>query len=110
MTLDEADMIIAELNVVFPNKKLLVEEVRRWEGNLVNHDYEVAKIAIGKIEETMSKWPTWAEFLQEIKIAKRDRDIDKPKPELTEAPPLSREENLKKIQEIISLLNKRTTV
>ena len=34
MTLDEADQIIAELNICFPSKKLLVEEVKRWEQNL----------------------------------------------------------------------------
>jgi len=62
MTLDEADRIIAELNVVFPSKKLSVEEVLRWEENLVNYSYESARRAVKLIEQNSKFWPTWADF------------------------------------------------
>lgn len=62
MTLDEADRIIAELNVVFPSKKLSVEEVLRWEENLVNYSYESARRAVKLIEQSSKFWPTWADF------------------------------------------------
>lgn len=66
MTLDEADAIIAELNICFPSKQLLVEEVKRWEGNLKDFDYEDAKITVKKIEDTSKFWPSWAEFREAI--------------------------------------------
>ena len=62
MTLDEADAIIAELNICFPSKQLLVEEVKRWEGNLEGFHYEDAKLAVKKIEDTCRFWPSWSEF------------------------------------------------
>lgn len=62
MTLDEADRIIAELNVVFPSKKLSVEEVLRWEENLVNYSYESARRAVKLIEQSNRFWPSWADF------------------------------------------------
>ena len=66
MTLDEADAIIAELNICFPSKQLLVEEVKRWEVNLKDFYYEDAKIAVKKIEDTCKFWPSWSEFRGEI--------------------------------------------
>jgi hypothetical protein len=104
MTLDEADKIIAELNIVFPSKKLLVEEVKRWEENLVPFDYQVARNTVRKIEENMSRWPAWADFLREIKICQQEYWASIPKVEIEEAPPLSREENLRRARELQSLM------
>lgn len=67
MTLDEADRIIAELNVVFPTKKLSVEEVVRWEENLLPFSLTSARQAIKAIEQTMSFWPSWADFLNTVR-------------------------------------------
>lgn len=66
MTLDEADAIIAELNICFPSKKLIVEEVKRWEGNLAEYHFDDAKEAVKKIEDTSRFWPSWAEFRETI--------------------------------------------
>ena len=104
MTLDEADQIIAELNIVFPSKKLLVEEVKRWEENLVPYEYLIVRSAIKRTEQTMSFWPSWADFIKEIKGAQSEYWASLPKIEIEEAPPLSPEENLKRIKELRSLL------
>lgn len=66
MTLDEADAIIAELNICFPGKQLLVEEVKRWEGNLEMFHYEDAKRAVKHIEDHNRFWPSWSEFREAI--------------------------------------------
>jgi hypothetical protein len=104
MTFDEADKIIAELNIVFPSKKLLVEEVKRWEDNLIPYEYEIAKMAVRSTENSMSFWPSWADFIKEIKRAQSEYWASMPKIEIDEAPPLSPEENLKRIKELRSLL------
>ncbi len=66
MTVDEADAIIAELNICFPAKQLIVEEVKRWEGNLAEFHFDDAKRAVKQIEETSRFWPSWAEFREAI--------------------------------------------
>jgi hypothetical protein len=104
MTFDEADKIIAELNIVFPSKKLLVEEVKRWEENLVPFDYNIARNAVRKVEENMSRWPAWADFLREIKVCQQEYWASVPKAELEEAPPLPLEENLRRVRELQSLM------
>jgi len=48
MTIDEADAIIAELNLCFPTKQLIIEEVKRWERNLVEFYFDDAKKAVKK--------------------------------------------------------------
>ena len=62
MNLDQADAIIAELNICFPSRQLLVEEVKRWEDNLLQFHFDDAKKAVKRIEETSRFWPSWAEF------------------------------------------------
>lgn len=66
MTHDEADAIIAELNICFPSKQLLVEEVKRWENNLSEFNFDDAKKAVKRIEDTCKFWPAWAEFREAI--------------------------------------------
>lgn len=66
MTLDEADAIIAELNICFPAKHLVVEEVKRWEGNLSAYHFDDARKAVKNIEDNCKFWPTWAEFREAI--------------------------------------------
>lgn len=80
MTLDEADAIIAELNLCFPSKQLVVEEVKRWEQNLLPYDYEDAKVAVKRIEDSSRFWPSWAEFkdavlpLHKIRLQEASRE------------------------------------
>lgn len=66
MNLDQADAIIAELNICFPSRQLLVEEVKRWEDNLSEFYFEDAKKAVKRIEENSKFWPSWAEFREAI--------------------------------------------
>lgn len=66
MNLDQADAIIAELNICFPSRQLLVEEVKRWEDNLSEFCFEDAKKAVKRIEENSKFWPSWAEFREAI--------------------------------------------
>jgi O-methyltransferase involved in polyketide biosynthesis len=66
MTPDQADAIIAELNICFPAKNLVVEEVRRWEQNLEMFHFEDARRAVKKIEDTSRFFPSWAEFRETI--------------------------------------------
>jgi len=73
VNIDEADRIIAELNICFPNKNLLVEEVIRWEENLADYEYSDARRAIKRIEDTCKFWPAWAEFKEAIQPFKRER-------------------------------------
>jgi len=73
MTLDEADAIIAELNICFPGKQLIVEEVKRWESNLEIFHYEDAKNAVKHIENTSKFWPSWSEFREAIMPMHKER-------------------------------------
>ena len=66
MTPDQADAIIAELNICFPAKNLVVEEVRRWEQNLERFHFEDARVAVKKIENVSRFFPSWAEFREAI--------------------------------------------
>jgi O-methyltransferase involved in polyketide biosynthesis len=66
MTPDQADAIIAELNICFPSKNLVVEEVRRWEQNLERFHFEDARAAVKRIEDTSRFFPSWAEFRETI--------------------------------------------
>lgn len=66
MTPDQADAIIAELNICFPSKNLVVEEVRRWEQNLEKFHFEDARRAVKRIEDTSRFFPSWAEFREAI--------------------------------------------
>lgn len=73
MTLDEADAIIAELNICFPSRQLLVEEVKRWENNLLEFHFEDGKKAVKRIEDKSRFWPSWAEFREAILPFHKDR-------------------------------------
>jgi hypothetical protein len=75
MTLDEADAIIAELNICFPSKQLVVEEVKRWEQNLLPYFYEDAQKAVKRIEESSRFWPSWAEFKDVVLPIHKQRDL-----------------------------------
>lgn len=82
MTHDEADAIIAELNICFPSKQLIVEEVKRWENNLAQFHYDDAKRAVKRIEDTSRFWPSWAEFREAIMPMHKERQwIEKEKRE-----------------------------
>lgn len=108
MTLDEADKIIAELNICFPNKNLLVEEVVRWEENLQPYDYEDARSAVKHIENTCKYWPSWAEFREAIHPLqqRRVRELQQTRREL-EAPTEITEEMRLRSKEIIKQLRNR---
>ncbi len=114
MTPDEADRIIAELNVIFPSKKLIVEEVLRWEENLSPYSYDSAKSAIRAIEMNAKFWPSWAEFRQTIDPIERRRQIESNQLALQSGAeePCTREESLAAIAEIrkIMQLNKRKII
>jgi len=73
MTLDEADAIIAELNICFPTKQLLVEEVKRWEDNLLTFAFDDAKQAVKQIENSSRFWPSWSEFREAILPMHKER-------------------------------------
>lgn len=73
MTLDEADAIIAELNICFPSKQLIVEEVKRWETNLAEYHFDDARKAVKRIEEHSRFWPSWAEFREAIQPLHKER-------------------------------------
>jgi hypothetical protein len=109
MTLDEADRIIAELNICFPNKNLLVEEVVRWEENLAVYEYEDARLAIKHIENVCKYWPSWAEFREAILpyTNERRRELERSRRELS-APVISDEER-ERSKEIIKQLKKNWT-
>lgn len=76
MTLDEADAIIAELNICFPSKQLVVEEVKRWEQNLLPYTYEDAQKAVRRIEQSCKFWPSWAEFKDTVLPIHRHRLLE----------------------------------
>lgn len=73
MTHDEADAIIAELNICFPSKQLIVEEVKRWEDNLSDFHFDDARRAVKHIENTCKFWPSWAEFREAIMPMHKER-------------------------------------
>lgn len=109
MTLDEADQIIAELNLCFPSKQLLVEEVKRWEENLAPFSYEDAKKVVRHIENTCKFWPAWAEFregLMPLENARRLAQItaDNAVAKALEAPPS--DEDREKIRGIINQIKR----
>jgi hypothetical protein len=108
VTLDEADKIIAELNICYPNKNLLVEEVVRWEENLSMYDYDDARIAVKHIENTSKYWPSWAEFREAIHpmYQQRLREIERARQALEPPREISEEERARS-KEIIKQLNKR---
>jgi len=104
MTIDEADAIIAELNLCFPTKQLIIEEVKRWERNLVEFYFDDAKKAVKKIEENSRFWPSWAEFREAILPLHNKRlwdikDFKERQARELEAP--QSEEDRQKIAEII---------
>jgi hypothetical protein len=114
MTPDEADRIVAELNIIFPSKKLIVEEVLRWEENLSPYSFESAKSAIRAIEMNSKFWPSWAEFRQTIDPIERRRQIESNQLALQSGAeePCTREESLAFIAEIRKKmeLNKRKII
>lgn len=104
MTVDEADAIIAELNICFPSKQLIVEEVKRWEGNLSEFHFDDARRAVKKIEENSRFWPSWAEFREAILPMHNKRlwDIkDREERKMRELEPVQTEEDKQKIAQII---------
>jgi hypothetical protein len=114
MTLDEADKIIAELSLVFPNKKLTVEEVYRWEENLQPYPYETARETIRHLERTLRFFPVWADFYESIQPThmRQLREADMERLQLAKAEgdePCSVEENLRQIALIKEKLAKRFT-
>jgi hypothetical protein len=114
MTLDEADKIIAELSLVFPNKKLTVEEVYRWEENLAPYPYATARETVKHLERSLRFFPVWADFYENIHPAhmRELREADMKRMELQRAQddePCSTEENLRQIAKIKQLLEKRFT-
>ncbi len=110
MTLDEADAIIAELNICFPSKQLLVEEVKRWEGNLKDFDYEDAKLTVKKIEDTSKFWPSWAEFREAIMPLHKHRiwfEKEKREQQLKELEKPRTPEEVAQIKEIIKQIKEQ---
>jgi|APGre2960657468_1045069.scaffolds.fasta_scaffold01042_10 hypothetical protein len=104
MTIDEADAIIAELNICFPSKQLVVEEVKRWEGNLAEFYFDDAKRAVKKIEETSRFWPSWAEFREVVLPMHKQRlwdAKDREERKIRELEPAQTEEDKEKIAQII---------
>lgn len=114
MTLDEADAIIAELNICFPSRQLLVEEVKRWENNLKEFYFEDAKQAVKRIEDNSRFWPSWSEFREAVlpihkkRIWEQNEKLEKQRL-LAEAPRTAEEtaEISKIIKEIRNGLSKR---
>lgn len=76
MNIDEADAIIAELNLCFPHAKINKEVVKRWEQNLAPYDYNDARATVKTIEDTCEFWPSWAKFLAVIKPMHQRRLFD----------------------------------
>lgn len=115
MNIDQADKIIAELSLVFPGKKLTVEEVYRWEENLQMYSYETARETVKHLERTLRFFPAWADFYENIHPVhiRQLREADMQRAQLEtrseEDMPCSNEENLKQIAKIKQLLEKRFT-
>lgn len=111
MTVDEADKIIAELSLVFPNKKLTVEEVYRWEENLLPYQYQTARDTVKRLERTLRFFPAWADFYEMINPVhiREIQDANAKRLELERAEqdePCSVEENLEQIRKIREKLAK----
>jgi len=105
MTIDEADAIIAELNICFPSKQLVVEEVKRWEANLNEFNFEDARRAVKHIEETSKFWPSWAEFRESILPLHKQRlwdQNDRKERELRALEPVLTEEDRERTKAIIA--------
>jgi len=112
MTMDEADRIIAELSLVFPAKKLTVEEVFRWEENLEPYQYERARETVKMLERSSRFFPTWAEFYSTIQplslrfnAANQAKELEAARSADDE--PCSVEENLAQIAKIRAMMAKR---
>jgi hypothetical protein len=104
MNIDEADAIIAELNICFPGKQLLVEEVKRWEGNLAPFHYDDAKRAVKHIEDTSKFWPSWSEFREAIMPMHKERlwiEKERREREQRQLMPARTPEETARIQDII---------
>lgn len=115
MNIDEADAIIAELNICFPGKQLLVEEVKRWESNLEQFHYDDAKRAVKHIEDNNKFWPSWAEFRDAIMPMHKERiwiEKERRDREQRAIAPTQTPEEMARIQDIIreirENLSKRT--
>jgi hypothetical protein len=118
MNLDEADKIIAELNVCFPSKRLTVEEVKRWEQNLQGYDFADARQALLQVEQTCKFWPAWAEFREALVpiVRKRlstqefeRRELERRKELETPFDPAQHERTMNMIAEIKRNLARRLT-
>lgn len=108
----EAYKIVAELAICYPSKKMVVEEVRRWESNLREFDYLDAQKTVKNIENNSKFFPSWAEFREEILIIQKKRlenqrflEIEaqsKEHPEQSEEDKERIKQEINKIKEIIS--------
>lgn len=104
MTLDEADTIIAELNICFPSRHLLVEEVKRWENNLCEFHFEDAKRAVKKIEDTLKFWPSWSEFRDAILPLHKNRIYEENERKQMEIRALQRPASLEEQENIAEII------
>ena len=113
MNENEADRIIAELAICFPAKTLSVEEVNRWNENLLRFNYEDARATVKRIEETCKFWPTWAEFLEAVAPILRERDfqkrLDNTSSRLAIEAPEQTEEDYARTKELIKQLRSKFT-
>lgn len=104
MNIDQADAIIAELNICFPGKQLLVEEVKRWEANLEQFHYDDAKRAVKQIEDNSKFWPSWSEFREAIMPLHKERlwmEKERREREQRELTPARTPEETARIRDII---------
>jgi hypothetical protein len=107
MTLDEADKIIAELTICWPSRKLIVEEVHRWESNLSAYDYELSRSAVKMLEKTSKFFPSWADFYEVIQpMALRQRNESAMLALESGEEPCTPEQNLTEIAKIRKILDK----
>lgn len=109
MNIDQADRIIAELNICFPNKNLLVEEVLRWEENLENYEYLDARAAIKVIENNCKYWPSWAEFREAIIPFTNERQRELSRAVTALSSPIITDEERERSKQIIKELRSRWT-
>jgi hypothetical protein len=112
MSPTEAYKIVAELAICYPTKKMVVEEVRRWESNLRDFDYSDAQQAVKNIENNSKFFPSWAEFREEIVLIQKKR-LEKQRFLEIEAQskdqPEQSEEDKQKIREQIRLIKEITS-
>lgn len=113
MNENEADRIIAELAICFPAKTLSVEEVNRWNENLLRFNYEDARATVKRIEETCKFWPTWAEFLEAVAPMMREREyqkrLEQTSSRLAIEAPEQTEEDYARTKELIKQLRSKFT-